>query len=56
MAHGGPDHVARMCSRDHILDAVDAVRATFARHGFEDAAVVGRCVAARDAPRVCIQA
>jgi selenide,water dikinase len=26
--------------------AVDAVRATFARHGFEAAAVVGRCVAA----------
>ena len=29
--------------------AVDAVRATFARHGFADAAVVGRCVAAPQA-------
>jgi selenide,water dikinase len=29
--------------------AVDAVRATFARHGFADAAVVGRCMAAPQA-------
>jgi selenide,water dikinase len=29
--------------------AVDAVRATFARHGFEAAGVVGRCVAAPQA-------
>ncbi|MEI6027110.1 MAG: selenide, water dikinase SelD [Betaproteobacteria bacterium] len=34
--------------------AVDAVLATFRRHGFDAAAVVGRCVAASGAPRLTV--
>ena len=35
-------------------EAVDAVRAIFARHGFADAAVVGRCVATSTTPRLTV--
>ena len=35
--------------------AVDAVRATFARHGFERAAVVGRCREARGSPGLTVR-
>jgi selenide,water dikinase len=35
-------------------DTVDAVLATFRRHGFEDAAVIGSAAEARAAPRLTV--